>query len=322
MDDLFAKRPARIETNRRVLPFIVACGFILMVVILALVITGVARSGRSHQSGSSLVHKLTGQFAPLYAGVRPRLPAAFESHQKITSVVIFGDEMAAGEGAGAATHTWADQALQMLYERGMAKKSAIVYVYATHGARSTDLSAQYSAFVAADHVLAGDETLFVVQAGVHDLPTASPSVVAATVADFARMLAQQDAARRVVVFDYANACQSRPCRVSTNNMSDAYCAQVGPLSDSTLAYATGVEFAVAPLNFVMHRHGQYRYAALALTPETEEPRDVWGQLTSGLLADPFLDSSKSCVELNQSGQSVQAQLLTAVITAQNFYPIY
>lgn len=322
MDDLLANRTARIETNRRFLPAIIGASFVVLGVILVLVIVNVARGGHSGPSSSSLVRKLTGEFAPVYAGVKPRVPPVFNSKTKVNSIVIFGDEMAAGEGAGAATHTWADQALEMLYEYGLSKKSAIVYVYATAGATSADLDAQYAIFRNSGHLPPSDETLFVVQSGVHDLATDSAVATAARVAEFAQGLARDDKARRVVVFDYANACQIDTCRVWTANVSSDYCAEVGPLSDNLLAYASGIDFAVAPLNFALYRHGQYRYAALSLTPETEQPRDVWGQTMSGLLADPFFDSAKSCVELNQSGQSVQAQLLTAFVLGKNFYPVY
>lgn len=322
MDDLLSTRTSRIETNRRFLPVIFGCSFLVLFVILVLVIVNVARGGHSGPSSSSLVHKLAGEFAPVYAGIKPRVPTTFNSKSKVSAIVIFGDEMAAGEGAGAATHTWADQALQMLYEYDLSKKSAIVYVYASAGAKSTDLTAQYATFLQSSHVPPADETLYVVQAGANDLVDESPLPVAARVVEFAQKLADDDKARRVLVFDYANACQVGPCRVWTANVSSAYCDQVGLLSDNLLAYASGVSYAVAPLNFALYRHGQYRFADLSLTPETEEPRDVWGQKTSGLLADPFADSAKSCVELNQSGQSVQAQLLTAFVLGKNFYPVY
>ena len=312
----------RVFTCAKPVGLILACAVLL--VILVLVAVSVSNELSLHRSGTGVTERLLNTFALASGGLSPRRPRSFDTSQAVSRVIVFGDHCAAGYGASSQTTAWTTQTLQALWKLGKAEKAATIVVYAHAHATSAELAEQYQEFADDEAALAEKEhagaTLFVVQAGIYDADM-SPVASAQQVNLFARKVARDNPARRVLVLDYASKCQGQPsCQARLQDAVYDACTRADALSAELLSFSDGTDFAIVSLNAVLSRHGLYRQRVLALTDASVRPADVMGRTTTGTLSDPFTEGN--CTMLSDAGQSVQAQALAAVITGQNYYPIY
>lgn len=305
--------------------FLLILAGVVLFVILILAAVGVAKQIANAHHSSSITQKLVSRFAPIYSGILPRLPAVFtEQPAKISDLVVFGDEYAAGTGSSSAQTAWPDQLLQLLYENDAGKRSSVVHSFAEPRAGASDLDVQYQQFLATGKIPPVKSTLFVVQCGFNDLLYHSPCDTAARVASFVRAITLDDASRRVIIMDYPNRCQDKPClnTLSDNQtQSDILSTRLGEFSDALLALVDAEYTASAPLNYVLHRHGDYRQFFLALTSASQAKTTIFGEILTELPPNPFADGT-TIVTLNDAGQHALAQLLTAFVTNQHFYALY